>query len=184
MRSPVVNFRADPELLSALREKASAGGETLSEVMRRALRAQIYGQGEGMGEGRTRNPFARLQPAATGCIEAQRNFVTDAIRAAGDEGDLAAAIEGLVFARLAAAQGGEADIASLFALLALTGDLLEGDEQWSEYRDSLNAEAIALVNQLADRGVELAEQMLPQLVDTSSPRAIEMAHAIRNLISA
>lgn len=41
MRSAMVNFRADPTLLAALREQAGRSGETMSEIIRSALRERV-----------------------------------------------------------------------------------------------------------------------------------------------
>lgn len=41
MRSAVVNFRADPRLLAALRAQAWRSGTSVSEIVREALREKV-----------------------------------------------------------------------------------------------------------------------------------------------
>ena len=130
------------------------------------------------------SPFARVVPAARGDIAAQRSFVADAITLGVGEGDFASVVEGIVFARLAAAHGAEEDIGNLLMLIGAACKMLEGEEMWGDYMDALHGEALALVSLLAERGIDWADQFLPAFMDASTPRAAQLAKIIRGMMPA
>lgn len=183
MRRELINFRADPAMAAALREQAARDGTTVSDLVRDALSASIYtDNGETMTA--DTNPFERIMPAAQGSLAAQRSFVADAVRLGIGEGDFSSVMEGLVFARLAAAQGNEEDIANLLILMGTACEMLEGEEHWSDYTDALNGEALAIVSLLAERGVDWADQALPAMTQYSTSRAAQLAKVIRGFMPA
>ena len=130
------------------------------------------------------NPYAYIRAAAAGDLASQRALVREAERQAVEDDDIAAAIEGLVLARFAAVHGDLSDTIHLLGLLGIAAELCADDPQWSEWRDNLQGEAMAIVSQLADAGIESADQTLCTLVETSSERATVFAKEIRTLMAA
>jgi hypothetical protein len=126
------------------------------------------------------NAYAHLRGAASGDLEAMRALVSMGLGQICDEPvpDITTAIETLIFARMASTVGTQADTGKLMCLLGLTVDMLDGVGGWSEYRDNLLGEGIAIASRLADDGVEVVEQMLPAMVEGAGPRAAEMAKDI------
>ena len=184
MKRELLNFRADPDMAAALRDQAALEQTTVSQILRDALSACIYSSSEGNPMTSDTNPFKRIMPAAQGDLEAQRAFVADSLRLGVGEGDFSCVIEGLIFARLAAAQGGEDDVANLLILMGTACEMLEGDEDWSDYTDALNGEALAIVSLLAERGVDWADRVLPAMAEYSTSRAAELAKIVRSMMPA
>jgi len=117
------------------------------------------------------DPYAHLRAAASGDLEALRALARLGEQIAIEEGDIAATIEALVFARMAAARGTMDDAQRLMGLLALAEGIVAGDPQWSDYRDQLNGEAMAVASLLADAGNRDAELALLSLGRTASCQA-------------
>lgn len=184
MRRELMNFRADPVMAEALRDQAAQQGTTVSHLLRDALSASIYSSSNGETMNSDTNPFKRIMPAAQGDLEAQRSFVADALRLGVGDGDFSSVMEGLVFARLAAAQGGEDDVVSLLILMGTACEMLEGEDNWSDFTDALNGEALAIVSLLAERGVDWADRVLPAMAEYSTSRAAELAKIVRSMMPA
>ena len=85
---------------------------------------------------------------------------------------------------LAAAQGGEEDVANLLILMGTACEMLEGQEYWSDYSDAINGEALAIVSLLAERGVDWADRVLPAMTEYSTSRAAELAKIVRSMMPA
>jgi len=134
----------------------------------------MTGDSEACSEGAA-NGFAHLRGAATGDVAAMRSLVALGMTQAAEGPDIITLVETLVFARMAAVVGDLNDTATLLSVLGVTIMLLEGQEQWSEYRDQLQGEGIAITSQLADAGVEIADQFLPCMVDDAGPQAAAIA---------
>ena len=128
------------------------------------------------------NPFALLKAAAGGSLDAQRALV-DASFAQAMDGDLQAALDGLCFARLAAAHGDVRDAGRLLMLLSIASDMLD-EPRDSELRASVRGEAIALVARLADQGNADAEAELLTLVQESTPADVEASKYLSGLMAA
>jgi len=177
MRSRIVNFRADEALIAALRQKAGRDGVSLSDVIREAIEDKMEAEAAG-------NPYHHLRAAASGDLEALRALVEMAGQIVVETRDLVAAVEGLTFARMAAARGDIGDEGQLLGLLALAEALVADAPEWSEYRDQLCGEALAVVSRLADAGWDDADLALPSLTKESSARAVEFAREIRERMTA
>ncbi len=121
------------------------------------------------------NAFVYLRGAATGDLSAIRALVRVGMSRLPDEPDLPTAIETLMFARMASVAGDQADTATLMSVLAVMIDLLDDQDDWSGYRSQLQGEGIAIANQLADAGLDVAEQILPFMVEDAGPLASEIA---------
>jgi hypothetical protein len=134
----------------------------------------MSGEGEACNEGAV-NGFAFLRGAASGDLGSMRSLVSLGMAQTADEPDILTLTETLVFARMAAVVGDLNDTATLLSVLGVTIMLLEGQEQWSEYRDQLQGEGIAIASQLADAGVEIADQFLPCMVEDAGPQAAAIA---------
>jgi len=117
------------------------------------------------------DPYAYLGAAASGDIEAIRTLVQLGREIAIEDGDIAATIEALVFARMAAVCGTSDDTRQLLALIGFAEELIACDPQWTEFRDQLRGEAIAIASQLADAGFEEAGLTLLLLSETASIQA-------------
>lgn len=181
MRSKTVIFRASPEFVERLEERAHAQGLSKSEAIRRA----VFG-GDAMDDATTMegefNPFAHLKAAATGDIEAQRSLARAGQDMAVLDGDTQALLDGLCFARLAAAHGYEADAKMLAGMLAYAAIMLEREGQ-TDLHDVVHAEFIAVVSALADAGVASAENDLPGIVAESARVQVEMSQQIRKMMA-
>lgn len=129
------------------------------------------------------NPFALLPAAAAGDIEAQRALADGAcgLVALCDQSmdPLPILSDGLVFARLAAAQGDHADNGRLVTMLGMACDLC-GDERRIEYA----GEAIAVAERMAEAGSEHASELVPLMVDKLPPEAAAMAQHYRKWMAA
>lgn len=124
------------------------------------------------------NPFALLKPAATGDLVAQRQLADAAFSMARscdqDFDPMAFMQDGLVFARLAAAQGNDGDKGRLIGMLALASELC-GDERQHEY----TGEALAVAELMAEGGNDYTADAIPALAETASPEAMQMAKFYR-----
>jgi hypothetical protein len=79
-------------------------------------------------------------------------------------------LEGLVFARLAAAHGHEADTGLFVSMVGLLAQVAGQDTHADEM-----GEAVARISRLADNGSELAGQMLGTFAESVSPEAMVAA---------
>lgn len=132
------------------------------------------------------NAYVHLRAAASGDLEAMRALVAMGLADITEANvpDVTTAIETMIFARMASTVGTQADTARLMCLLAVTVDMLDGVGGWSEYRDNLLGESIAIASRLADAGVASADQLLPLMVEGAGPRATEMAQDILTRMAA
>jgi hypothetical protein len=116
--------------------------------------------------------FCLFNQAAHGSLEAQRALVEMAFELASTESDPSVTlIEGLTFARLAAAHGDPHDLACLVMML---GVVLSRPEPIMDVAE-LMAETIARVEMLADSGEDLAAIGLNDIVGKASPETTERA---------
>ena len=121
--------------------------------------------------------FALLRLAARGDIAAQRALAMQSVSLVESRTDLDPATlltDGLIFARMAAVQGDVSDEGRVIAMLAQLGRHFsdEGDEYSSA---TLMAETIARVALLSERGSDLAEAKIQELIDQASPEVVVMA---------
>ena len=123
------------------------------------------------------NPFRAAADAALGDIEAQRALADEAVRIVNehpDEDPGTALREGLIFARLAASHGTEADQGRVLAMLALAAEIAVKDND-PDTAEILEAEAIARVALLADNGMEMAGNSIGKMADNATPATMAMA---------
>ncbi|NML95462.1 hypothetical protein HHL27_17435 [Novosphingobium sp. TW-4] len=85
--------------------------------------------------------------------------------------------EGLVFARLAAAQGDVADEGRVISLLAFHAELLTGEE-----RAVVLGEGMARYSRLADRGDELPGSQFEDMVAATEPAIVSAAVQFQELL--
>lgn len=121
--------------------------------------------------------FGLLKGAARGDIAAQRALADQSVTLINNRPDLdpvCLLTDGLIFARMAASQGGVHDEGRVISMLALVGDLCDesGDHETGAV---FAAECIARISLLADQGVELADQTLGKAADNASPAIMTMA---------
>lgn len=178
-RSEMVNFRASPDLVAALSQKADSEGITMSELVRRAVEAQVSTP---TAKVEALDPFAVLEAAATGSLDAQRAIADRAFALAldsdTDRDPETVLTEGLVFARLAAAHGDISDQGRAINMLNLLAGYL-GEEAAEEQI----GEAVARISLIADAGVELADILLPDLAASISSDAMAQAKCFRSRIT-
>lgn len=122
------------------------------------------------------NPFAHLAAAARGDIEAQRVLAMLAVEgASASPGDAESILrEGLIFARLAAAQGDTGDEGRVIAMLALLAEV-SGD-------NAPYGEAIARYALLDERGIEVPGMTLEMLSDHAPAEVMLQAKCFHQLI--
>lgn len=124
------------------------------------------------------NPFALLKEAAIGNVEAQRKLAeAAAIMAVNcDQSDdpMAYMQDGLVFARLAAAHGGDGDKGRLIEMLSMACQIC-GDEREAVFA----AEAFAVAELVAEQGNEAVGDAIPAVAEQMTPEAMQMAKAYR-----
>lgn len=121
--------------------------------------------------------FRLLKGAARGNIEAQRDLAMQAVGLLGTRPDIdpvSVLMDGLLFARMAAAQGDNGDQGRVLSMLALLGEELvrTGD---AESEEMVSGEAIARVALLAEQGVTIADEAVNRMVEGASPKALAMA---------
>ncbi|MBY6015132.1 hypothetical protein KUV75_09500 [Qipengyuania gaetbuli] len=128
------------------------------------------------------NPFRYLKLAAQGNLEAQRELAEGACHLFAEDGDLQALLDGLCFARLAAAHGEAGDAGRLLAMLALAGNS-HMTEKDAELRFALAAETIATVARLGELGIDLADDGLDAMLADCTPEEVEAAQIIRRMMA-
>lgn len=120
-----------------------------------------------------KEPIALLQDAAFGSSDAHRAIADAALTACQGQQTQNAhiiIIEGLVFARLAAAEGEARDLWRVVMMLERAAQL------WGpESEDDLLGEAIGWVQHLADQGNERAANLLNKLADEATPAMLNIA---------
>lgn len=172
MQESHISFRASPDLSQALSDEAERSGVSQSEIIRQAVRDRI--RRAEPAEPAPFDPFGKIGAAARGDIDAQRALANQSVQLVMLGGDVVdpmiALSEGLVFARMAAAQGGIADQGLCISMLALMAEI-GGDDAC---QDQL-AEATARVALVADQGVEEAAAALPGLIDVMPAHTASLA---------
>jgi hypothetical protein len=173
--SEMMHFRATPELADALAKAAEREGVSQSEIIRRAVSGRLGCDPKPAAE---IDPFERVYAVARGDLQAMRDMVNFAVRAAfsGDENiDPSQCLrDGLTYARLAATFGDPADQGAFLSIVALLGQI-EGDEAVAEEF----AEAIARISHAADNGNDYAADNLHHLVEMADAATIEEAQDMR-----
>jgi predicted transcriptional regulator len=157
MPSPVVNFRASSDFVSALARTAQKVGESKSNFIRDAVAARVDAHTVEVA------PFDRgatlLLPASAGEINAQRamaNCAYELFLAAEDNDPEAAAISMtgcLTFARSAALHGTSRDSETLVYVLARFGEW-QAERGRSDLGQRMDAEALNLAEAMANEGSE------------------------------
>ncbi|MEZ5688778.1 MAG: ribbon-helix-helix protein, CopG family [Caenibius sp.] len=164
MHSEIINFRASPDLAAALSQAAQAEGVTVSELVRRAVQAKV---GPSTSDDPALDPFAALHAAATGSLEAQRAIADRAVALVNEDNDrdsTTTLIEGLVFARLAAAHGDVSDQRRVIAMLAALAEHADEDST-----AELVGEAVARIELAASAGADDADAVFFDLASNVSP---------------
>src|SRR5690606_1720961 len=177
-RSTLMNFRASPQLAKALKAVAASDGVSVSEVVRQAVEDRLAKQPSEPSSTSAFDPFDKLSGAARGGLQAQRELARRAVSVAverDEAGELVndperCLIEGLVFARLAAAHGDLADQGLVISMLALLVELV-GEENAGEEL----AEATARAFLAADHGNDDIADALPWLSANLQPHVMRLA---------
>lgn len=162
--SGIVNFRAEPQLVEAINASAKQSGVSASEFIRKAVEAQLSNvDAPAPAETGAIDPFSKLVAAARGSLEAQRAVANQALKLAFQEGHDAekTLLEGLVFARLAAAHGHIADQGLVISMIALLAEVVGEDAVPSEVAEVL-ARIEWVANQSCD-GVEACADFIAAL---------------------
>lgn len=182
-RDARISFRADSAFQAGLAHSAEKAGCSVSEFIRQTVEERLVKDG-GF------NPYPKLAKAAKGDLDAQRYLANQAVDMAflHDEGGefindpVQCLIEGLVFARLAAAHGHVADQGLVISMLGLLSQF--GDEEDTK---EIVAEAIARAENVAEMGGEesaVVDQWLLAVADASVPGTVELAKEMRKAMLA
>lgn len=124
--------------------------------------------------------YAQIKAASRGDIDALRLLSRKYSEGNADWG---ATFEALVYARLAYAHTGEQIDAGLFvSQLALAINKAERDNL-PDLAAVLYAEALAVVDLQADKGIAIADKALTQLVDHATPKIVNMAKQFRQIMT-
>ncbi len=119
-------------------------------------------------------PFAHIKAAATGDLAAQRALAEAAFVMASacdlDEDPMPYIQDGLIFARLAAAHGEQADRATLLSALAAAAKYAP-----DEHKDHYAGEALAMCEQFADEGNDAIGDLLPMIAEQATPAELQGA---------
>lgn len=179
-----VHFRAAGHLLDAAKALADARGMSFAELIRQALRHQIEAADKQKQSVETAPYRLTQQPspmkrAAAGDLHAQRELITESLLAGNCNPAIwsEAIMEAETWARIAAANGGDQDYATLVSILGLriSDAKVRGDSTTSR---RLEAEGIAMVSVLADEGNEDAAAMLPVLSQEADAELMTSARAM------
>jgi hypothetical protein len=134
------------------------------------------------------NPFAMVKRAASGDLDAQRMLAGEAAGCL-ECGDLEGFYGGLVYARMAAAQGDASDTGRLISLLPLVARIADPNDE--DYHASLGGQFLALASVGLDQieGEDSAaraegEVNYLEAVAASNPKTIEMAKGWEALLKA
>lgn len=205
MRSPVhnvpVQFRANERLVAAARSRAQHEGMSLSEFLRSALRrAMEAAPGPSVGDltptaigpcppavapNGALGPIASkaIEEAARGDLLAQRQLFQacfDAICSPAEHPLNAQyiAMETMVIGRLIAAHGVPEDIRKFAAALVQGANVLRRAGR-PDIADHMVAEAISVLEQLADCGDDLSAVCSQVLIRREAPGVAEQAKTMR-----
>lgn len=175
MHESPISFRAPPDLVEALNSAAERSGVSQSELIRQALQDRF--KREEPAPHTPFDPFGKLAAAARGDIEAQRALANMAVEKAmlgGEDFDpLTTLTEGLVFARLAAAQGDTGDQGLCISMLALMVQI--GGEEACRDQAAEATARIALVADGEGEQAEFAARELPGVMSIMSADTVRAA---------
>jgi len=121
------------------------------------------------------NPYQHVKAAAQGDVNAMRALADHSVAMLGQNvaDPERTLLEGLIFARMAAVVGDNADKGRVLSMLALIGCFASSEASEADYF----AEGIAMASILADRGEELAADGVNLLSEQASPEILAMAKA-------
>ena len=122
--------------------------------------------------------YALLARAARGDLEALRQLAMFGISLARANDDPFALMEGLVFARLAAAVGDHTDAQFLLMALGSVSDLAHACPNQEQWADDTDAEMLIVAARLADVGAEHADRVLLGMSTATSARAALIAREL------
>jgi len=125
------------------------------------------------------NPYAYLKAAARGDLTAQRALADMAIQLLADpEADPASTLlEGLVFARMAAAQSNDAgDAGRVISMLAVGAELAAGQGDMVAH-DTFLAEGLARISRIGNLDNALLDVTVHRLMEDTSPEGLALAKA-------
>ena len=173
-----ISFRANSATQAGLAQCAEGAGCSVSEYLR-TLVEQDVARAEVEKAVERFDPFSKLSAAARGSRQAQRDIANQAVAQAfepnGGFDPVRCLEEGLIFARLAAAQGDAGDQGLVISIIALLAHVV-GEENVPDEM----AEALARVSAVADKyaGTEsgdLAAEHLGSLADSLPPEVVAVA---------
>jgi hypothetical protein len=181
----VVNFRADSRLVDMLGCIAESEGVSVSDVVRRAVEDRLARGAYPFPRPSEADPFSKLTAAARGSLQAQRDLADEATRLAfqrTETGELAndpetCLIEGLVLARLAAAQGDVGDQGRVIGMIALLAEVV-GEESVTEQLGEAMARMALMADLKSGLGAEAADKAADAMVEMagwSSAEVVAMA---------
>ena len=202
VHSTLVQFRANPHLVEAGRAKAIRQGMSFAELMRAALRRELEsgptlaGDNPAPATTSAPSPLAvapndalgpiaakEIEKAAKGDLAAQRVLFSaclDAVTSPAEHPLNAqyVAMELMVIGRLVAAHGLPEDIRRLAAALVGGANVLRRAGR-PDIADHMVAEAISVLEQMADCGDDLAASCSEALIRRESPEVAAKAKTMR-----
>jgi len=183
-----IQFRANGRLLAAARAKAERQGMSLSEMIRSILRSAVAEEGERQPAIKANGALGAatteiVSKAARGDAVSQHWLFEDRMAAFSkyDSSSIEAsviAMEAVLFARLLASHGHAQDVQRLAGALCRAADTLRF-QGCSEMGDFFMAEAVSLLEQLAESGNDLAAVCSQALIGGESPALAENVRTMR-----
>ena len=182
-QSEFVGARVSPQLADALAQASVESGKGVSELVREAIEAKLaeFRSDEDvvdLGGYYEINPFSHLAAASRGSREALRALAQEAIRIAlsgrDDVCPERSLLEGLVFARLAAAQGDPADHGLVISMIALLAHIVGEENVPGEM-----GEAIARAEWAANQPESACEELTAKLVEMIEQASPEVIHSAK-----
>lgn len=138
-----------------------------------------------------RETVALTAAAARGVVDAQRvlrDYCLDALREKVEANDLrqaqAHALEAMIWARMAASHGADADAIMLAACLAHLSEFWGYDQEGQPLGNAMLSEAIAITERVSANGHEGAGAILPTLGGCVAPHILQQAKQIKEAVDA
>lgn len=179
-----VKFRVPAELAERAKAYAKSEGLSLSQLLRNGLestltRAESLKPNGALG----RILSGKFENAARGSVESLRWLFDNRINAlkSADTRSISAimiASEAMAFGRLLASHGDETDMRRLAGAI-VQASIVFRDLEFPHIRESMLAEAVSILEQLAEGGDELASLASQAVVSREPERLVEIARQYR-----
>ena len=179
-----VKFRVPAELAERAKAYAKREETTLSQILRNCLESALA-RADALQPNGALGQFlsGKLESAARGSVESLRWLFDNRVNGllAADTRSISAimlASEAMAFGRLLASRGDETDMRRLAGAI-VQSSIVFRDLDFPQVREALLAEAVSILEQLAENGDELASLASQAVISRETERLVEIARQYR-----